>query len=63
MNVLGLISQLIGIETLRLTKYATHRDQLRLYQFLIGLLDDYDPIRGQLLHSLLLFLLIQLSIS
>jgi hypothetical protein len=31
-------------------KYATRRDQMRLYQFLMALHDDYEPVRGQLLH-------------
>uniref|UniRef100_A0A2N9EHH2 Retrovirus-related Pol polyprotein from transposon TNT 1-94-like beta-barrel domain-containing protein n=1 Tax=Fagus sylvatica TaxID=28930 RepID=A0A2N9EHH2_FAGSY len=33
-------------------KYATRRDQMRLYQFLMALHDDYEPVRGQLLHQL-----------
>ena len=33
-------------------KYATRRDQMRLYQFLMALHDDYEPIRGQLLHQI-----------
>jgi hypothetical protein len=31
-------------------KYATRRDQMRLYQFLMALHDDYEPVRSQLLH-------------
>jgi hypothetical protein len=30
--------------------YAARRDQHRLYQFLMALRDDFEPIRGQLLH-------------
>jgi hypothetical protein len=33
-------------------KYATRRDQMRLYQFLMALHEDYEPVRGQLLHQL-----------
>uniref|UniRef100_A0A2N9EKA6 Integrase catalytic domain-containing protein n=1 Tax=Fagus sylvatica TaxID=28930 RepID=A0A2N9EKA6_FAGSY len=33
-------------------KYATRRDQIRFYQFLMALHDDYEPVRGQLLHQL-----------
>uniref|UniRef100_A0A2N9HGZ1 Uncharacterized protein n=1 Tax=Fagus sylvatica TaxID=28930 RepID=A0A2N9HGZ1_FAGSY len=33
-------------------KYASHRDQMRLYQFLMALHDDYEPVRGQLLHQI-----------
>uniref|UniRef100_A0A2N9J4I5 Uncharacterized protein n=1 Tax=Fagus sylvatica TaxID=28930 RepID=A0A2N9J4I5_FAGSY len=33
-------------------KYATRRDQMRLYQFLMALHDDYEPVRGQLLHQI-----------
>ena len=33
-------------------KYATRHDQMRFYQFLIALHDDYEPVRGQLLHQL-----------
>jgi transposase InsO family protein len=33
-------------------KYATRRDQMCLYQFLMALHDDYEPVRGQLLHQL-----------
>lgn len=30
--------------------YADRRDQHRLYQFLMALRDDFEPVRGQLLH-------------
>lgn len=30
--------------------YATRRDQHRLYQFLMALRDDFESVRGQLLH-------------
>jgi hypothetical protein len=30
--------------------YADRRDQHRLYQFLMSLRDDFEPVRGQLLH-------------
>jgi hypothetical protein len=30
--------------------YADRRDQHRLYQFLMALGDDFEPVRGQLLH-------------
>jgi hypothetical protein len=30
--------------------YADRRDQHRLYQFLMALQDDFEPVRGQLLH-------------
>jgi hypothetical protein len=33
-------------------KYATHCDQMRLYQFFMALHDDYEPVRGQLLHQI-----------
>ena len=33
-------------------KYATRRDQMRLYQFLMALHEDYEPVHGQLLHQL-----------
>jgi hypothetical protein len=33
-------------------KYATRRDQMHLYQFLMALHDDYEPVRGQLLHQI-----------
>ena len=33
-------------------KYATNRDQMRLYQFLMALHDDYEPVRGQLLYQI-----------
>jgi hypothetical protein len=33
-------------------KYATRRDQMRLYQFLMALHDDYEPVLGQLLHQI-----------
>ena len=32
--------------------YATCRDQMRLYQFLMALHDDYNPIHGQLFHQI-----------
>jgi len=39
--------------------YAERRDQHRLYQFLMALRDDFELVRGQLLHrSSLLFLLL-----
>ena len=34
-------------------KYATRCDEMRLYQFLIALHGDYEPVHGQLLHGLL----------
>ncbi len=34
-------------------KYATRCDQMRLYQSLMVLHDDYEPVRGQLLHQIL----------
>jgi len=34
--------------------YADRRDQHRLSQFLMALRDDFEPVRGQLLHSSLL---------
>ena len=33
-------------------KYATRRDQMRLYQFLMALLDDYELVHCQLLHQI-----------
>jgi hypothetical protein len=30
--------------------YAERKDQHRLYQFLMALHDDFEPIRGQILH-------------
>ena len=33
-------------------KYATCYDQMRLYQFLMALHDDYELVRGQLLHQI-----------
>jgi hypothetical protein len=30
--------------------YAERRDQHRLYQFLMALRDNFEPVRGQLLH-------------
>ena len=33
-------------------KYVTRRDQMHLYQFLMALHDDYEPVRGQLLHQI-----------
>ena len=33
-------------------KYANFRDQMHLYQFLMALHDDYEPVRGQLLHQI-----------
>ena len=33
-------------------KYATHHDQMRLYQFLMALHDDYEPVHGQFLHQI-----------
>jgi hypothetical protein len=30
--------------------YADRRDHHRLYQFLMALRDDFEPVRGQLLH-------------
>ena len=33
-------------------KYATRRDQMHFYQFLMTLHDDYEPVRGQLLHQI-----------
>uniref|UniRef100_A0A2N9FH29 Retrotransposon gag domain-containing protein n=1 Tax=Fagus sylvatica TaxID=28930 RepID=A0A2N9FH29_FAGSY len=33
-------------------KYATRRDQMHLYQFLMALHDDYEPVYGQLLHQI-----------
>ena len=33
-------------------KYATRSDEMRLYQFLMALHDDYEPVRGQLLHQI-----------
>uniref|UniRef100_A0A2N9FQC6 Retroviral polymerase SH3-like domain-containing protein n=1 Tax=Fagus sylvatica TaxID=28930 RepID=A0A2N9FQC6_FAGSY len=33
-------------------KYATRRDQMRLYQFLMALHEDYEPVHGQLLHQI-----------
>ena len=33
-------------------KYATHRDQMHFYQFLMALHDDYEHVRGQLLHQI-----------
>jgi hypothetical protein len=32
--------------------YAEHRDQHRLYQLLMALHDDFEPVRGQLLFPL-----------
>jgi hypothetical protein len=37
-------------------KYATHRDQFRLYQFLRALLDNYEPIVANCSTSFLPFL-------
>jgi hypothetical protein len=34
--------------------YADRRDQHCLYQFLMALRDDFEPVRGQLLHRSLL---------
>jgi hypothetical protein len=33
-------------------KYATHRDQMCLYQFHMALHDDYEPVCGKLLHQI-----------
>jgi hypothetical protein len=33
-------------------KYVTCHDQMRLYQFLMALHDDYEPVRSQLLHQI-----------
>ena len=33
-------------------KYATSHDQMHLYQFLMALHDDYEPVHGQLLHQI-----------
>ena len=33
-------------------KYATCRDQMHFYQFLMALHDDYESVRGQLLHQI-----------
>ena len=33
-------------------KYATRRDQMRLYQFLMALHDDYESVSGQFLHQI-----------
>uniref|UniRef100_A0A2N9EQR3 Retrovirus-related Pol polyprotein from transposon TNT 1-94-like beta-barrel domain-containing protein n=1 Tax=Fagus sylvatica TaxID=28930 RepID=A0A2N9EQR3_FAGSY len=33
-------------------KYATRRDQMRLYQFLMALHDDYEPVRDAALNDL-----------
>ena len=33
-------------------KYATRSDEMRLYQFLMALHDDYEPVCGQLLHQI-----------
>jgi hypothetical protein len=33
-------------------RYATCRDQMRFYQFLMALHDDYEPVCSQLLHQI-----------
>uniref|UniRef100_A0A2N9H4Y0 Uncharacterized protein n=1 Tax=Fagus sylvatica TaxID=28930 RepID=A0A2N9H4Y0_FAGSY len=33
-------------------RYATRRDQMRFYQFLMALHDDYEPVCSQLLHQI-----------
>ena len=33
-------------------KYATRHDQMHLYQFLMALHDDYEPVHGQLLYQI-----------
>ena len=33
-------------------KYATRHDQMRLYQFLMALHDDYELVCGQLLYQI-----------
>ena len=33
-------------------KYATRSDEMHLYQFLMALHDNYEPVRGQLLHQI-----------
>ncbi|XP_059623074.1 uncharacterized protein LOC132266238 [Cornus florida] len=35
-------------------KFLEYRNQIRLHQFLMSLHDDFEPIRSQLLHRLLL---------
>uniref|UniRef100_A0A2N9GYQ2 NB-ARC domain-containing protein n=1 Tax=Fagus sylvatica TaxID=28930 RepID=A0A2N9GYQ2_FAGSY len=49
-NLISLIHH--GILLNDAMKYATRHDQMHLYQFLMALHDDYEPVRGQLLHQI-----------